>query len=155
VLVGVLLCMLLERRLVPLVLICNPLLQRIIWLRLYEEVPDGFKDGLNLGRGFPVLCLEDTQTDIPNSVVGDVGMVDAGDELDVGCFERVVGREGQDEAEDAAVEGGSGGWADGDVPGVQRLGGGEVDGEALWGGLGELAVLLRFGTVSILDCIDE
>lgn len=69
-------------------------------------------------------------------------MVDARDELDDGGLEGVVGREGQEDAEGAAVEGRRGGGPDGDVPGVQGLRGREGDGEALGRRLGELAELL-------------
>lgn len=144
ILLGVIPRMLLPGCLVPLVLVCNPLLERVVGLRLYEEVPDGLEDGQDLGGGLPVLRLEDAQTDVADSVIGDVRVVDAGDELDGGRLEGVVGRESEDDAVDAAVEGGSRGWTYGDVPGVQSLGGWKGDGEALWGGLGELAVLLLF-----------
>jgi hypothetical protein len=45
-------------------------------------------------------------------------VVRAGDELDDGGLEGIVGRQGHEDAEDAWVEGGGGRWAEGDVPGV-------------------------------------
>lgn len=74
------------------VLFCDPLLERIVGLGLDHEVPHGFEDGGDLGAGLPVLGLQDGEADVAEAVVGDVRVVRAGDELDDGGLERVVGR---------------------------------------------------------------
>lgn len=88
----VLLGPLLPCRPVTSVFVGDALLERVVWLGLDEEVPDGLEDGSDLGRGLPVLRLEDGKADVAHGVVGDVGVVDAGDELDHRGFEGVVGR---------------------------------------------------------------
>lgn len=70
-------------------------------------------------------------------------MVDAGDELDDGGSEGIVGGEGEDDAEFTGVVGGFGGRGESDVPCVEGFGGGKGDGEAFGGVLTDFSVFLR------------
>lgn len=124
ILLRILLGLLLPRRPIPPKLLGDGLLKGIVGQWLNKQVPHGLEDGDDLGRGLPVLGLKNGEANVADAVVGDVGVVDAGDELDGGRLEGVVGGQGEDEAEGAAGEGGGGGRADGDVPGVEGLGGG-------------------------------
>lgn len=110
--------LLLPRGPVVAVLVCDALLERVVGLGLDEQVAHGLEDGDDLGTGLPVLGLEDAETDVAQGVVCDVGVVEAGDELDDGRLEGVVGGEGEDDAEAAWVEGRAGRGLEGDVPGV-------------------------------------
>lgn len=124
------------------VLVCNTLLQGVIWLRLNEQIPNCVENSGNLGRGFPVLGLEDAETDVSEGVVGDVGVVDAGDEAHRGWFEGVFDGESEQEAVFARVEGRVWWWEEGDLPGVDGFVGGEGDGEAFGGGDGDFGEFL-------------
>lgn len=127
---------------IPSKLLRDALLERVIGGGLDEQVADGLEDSADLGAGLPVLGLEQAEADVAQRVVGDVGVVDAGDELDDGGLEGVVGGEGEDEAEFAGGVGGCGGGGEGDVPGVDGGGGGEGDGEVLGGVLGDFGEFL-------------
>lgn len=87
------------------ILVGDALLEGVVGLRLDEEVANGLEDGADLGAGLPVLGLEQAEADGAGGVVGDVGVVDAGDELDDGRLEGVVDGELEDEAEAARVVG--------------------------------------------------
>lgn len=90
-LVGVLPRLLLVGVAVAAVLLCDPILERIVGQRLDKQVPDGFQHGGDLGARLPVLRLEDAEADVAEGVVGDVGVVDAGEELDGRRLEGVLG----------------------------------------------------------------
>lgn len=123
-------------------LLCDSVVERVVRLRLEEEIVEGLEDVDNFGAGLPVLWLEQGQADVARALVRHVGVVDAGDELDDRRLEGVVCRQGEEDAELAGrVDGGRGG-PEGDVPCVQRFGGGEGDGECGWGGLREVGVFL-------------
>ena len=115
---------------------------------LDEEAAEGAEDGGDLGAGLPVLGLEQAEADAAEGVVADVGVVDAGDELDGGRLEGVVAGQGEQDAEAAAVEGRRGRAGEHDVPRVQALGGRQGDGDAVWGVLGEVGVFLWWSMVS-------
>lgn len=82
-------------------------------------------------------------------------MVEAGDELDDGGLEGVVGGEGEEDAEAAWVEGRGGGRLQGDVPGVDGGVGGEGDDEAFGGRLGDFGEFLEEGgmLVFLIVCL--
>lgn len=126
------------------VFICNALLEGIIWLRLNEQIPDGIQHSCYFGGWFPVLGLEDAETDVSEGVVGDVGVVDARGEAERGWFEGVFDGEGEQEAVFAGGEGRVGGREEGDLPGVDRFVGREGDGEAFGGRLADFGVFLGF-----------
>jgi hypothetical protein len=85
------------------ILLSDAILKRIIRQRLNKQVPHGIEHGANLGAGFPVFRLQQAQADVAERVVGYVGVVDAGDELERWRLEGVVGWQGEDEAEAAGV----------------------------------------------------
>lgn len=87
------------------VLVGDALLERVVGLGLDEQVADGLEDGDDLCAGLPVLGLEDAEADVAEGVVCDVWVVEAGDELDDGRLEGVVGGEDEEDAEAAWVEG--------------------------------------------------
>lgn len=117
--------------------------ERVVGLGLDEQVSEGLENGADLGGGLPDVGLEQTEADAAEGVVGDVGVVDAGQELDDGGLEGVVGGQGKEDAEAARVVGRVGGRSEGDVPGVDGRRGRERHGEALGGFLGDLGVLLE------------
>lgn len=124
-------------------MLSDAVIERIIGSRLDEQVPQSIENGDDLGGGLPVLGLEDGETDASEGVIGDVWVVDAGDELDDRGSERIVGGEGKDDAEFTGVEGGFGWRGEGDVPCVEGFGGGEGDGEAFGGVLADFGVFLQ------------
>lgn len=120
---------------IPPILVRNALLERVVRHRLDENIPDGLEDVDDLARGLPVLTLQQTYADVPQRVVGDVGVVDARREVDCGRLERVVDGKLEDQAEAAWRINRVGGRRDGDVPGVQVGVRGEGDGDSWgWGG---------------------
>lgn len=121
---------LLPRRPITLVLVGDAVLERVIGLRLDEQVPDGVEDGDDLCRGLPVLGLEDGEADVAEGVVCDVGVVEARGEADGRGLEGVVDGEGEEDAVAAWVVGRFGGRGEDDVPCVEGVVGGEADGEA-------------------------
>lgn len=147
------LCVLLKRRPVAPVLLGDPILERVLGQRLDEEVPHGLEDGEDLCAGLPVLALEKAEADVAEGVVCDVGVVDAGDELDDGGLEGVVGGEGDEQAEAARVVDGVGRRVEGDLPGVDGLGRGELDFDALGRARCDLGELLERGGQSALAMV--
>lgn len=123
-------------------LVGDAVLEGVVGLRLDEQGADGVEDGGDLGRGLPLVGLEDGEADVAEGVVGDVGVVDAGEEAQGGGLEGVVGGQGEQQGEAAGVVGRGGRRGEGDVPGVDGLGVGEGDGEAGGGGLGGLGEFL-------------
>lgn len=124
------------------VLVGDSLLERVVGLGLDEQVAQGVEDGGDLGRGLPVLGLEDAQADVAEGVVGHVGVVDARGEAHGRRLEGVLDGEGEQDAVLARVEGRRGRRDERDLPRVDGLVGREGDGEALWGGLRDFGVFL-------------
>lgn len=127
---------------IVLVLLGDAVLERVIGLRLDEQVAQGLEDGADAGRGLPRLGLEDAEANVAEGVVCDVGVVDAGDELDDRRLEGVVGGEEELQAEAAGVVGRGLGRGKDDVPGVDGGFGGEADGKALGDVGGDFLILL-------------
>lgn len=99
---------------------------------------DRLQDSQQTRCWLPVLRLQQPDADIAKTVVGDVGMVDARREGHIGRLERVVGREGDDDAELAACIDGVGRAFECDVPFVQITFVGELDRNALGGVVGAI-----------------
>lgn len=115
------------------VLLRDAVLEGVVGEGLDEEVADGLEHGGDLGRGLPVLRLEEAEADVTEGVVGDVGVVDARGKLGDGGLEGVLGRQGEDDAVAARVVDCAGGRGEGDVPGVEGVVGAEGDGAAFGG----------------------
>lgn len=124
------------------VLVGDALLEGVVGEGLDEQVTEGVEDGADLGAGLPVLGLEQAEADGAGVVVGDVGVVDARDELDDGRLEGVVDGQRQHQPEPARVVDGAGRRRQRQVPRVDRRVGRQRDGEALGRLLRVFAVLL-------------
>lgn len=130
--------LLVELLAVPLILLGDPRLQRVVGHRLHQQAADGLEHAQQLAGGLPVLGLEGAEADAALRVVGDVGVVDARGEGDDGGLEGVFDGEVDDEAEGAAGVGGGGRAGEGHVPLVEVGLRGEGDGHAGGRGLGAL-----------------
>lgn len=71
------------------ILLGDPRLERVIWVRLDEQLAHRGQDGGHFGRGLPLVGLEEADANISLGVAGDVGVVDAGEEGDFGGGEGV------------------------------------------------------------------
>lgn len=71
------------------ILLRNPSLERIIRVRLNEQLAHGGQDSSHFGRGLPLVRFEETDADVSLGVAGDVGVVDASEEGDFGRGEGV------------------------------------------------------------------
>lgn len=83
--------------------ICRICLNSVIRDRLHQELLGCSQDRCQLARRLPDISLEHAQAHRAVLVVGDVRMVDLGLEVELGRFERVVGRQDEEELEFAAL----------------------------------------------------
>lgn len=142
VILNLLLGCLVECGTVTLILLRNPLLEGTVKLRLLQEVAEGLEDGVELRAWLPGVWLQEAKADVAEAVVCDVGVVDAGAELDDRGLERVVGWKADDDAELAWIVGRRVWCREGDVPGVDGAFVGKGDFKALGGTLGNFGEFL-------------
>lgn len=88
------------------ILIRNPRLNRIISIRLQQQIPRHPQHGRNPIRRFPLIRPQHTQTHAPLIIIRDIWVVDFCLEGEGGWFEGVVGWECQQEFEVTAGVGG-------------------------------------------------
>lgn len=90
---------------IPLKLLRDPRLQRIIRHRLPQQILHRNQHAQNLATGLPSFAFQDPDAHAAFLVIGDIRVVDAGFEVDDGGFEGVVGWEGEEKVEFAALGG--------------------------------------------------
>lgn len=103
ILLNPLLNNLIERRAIILILIGNACFDRVVGLRINEDLTDKGEDVANTVWWFPVVTAEDTQTNAALFVVCDIWVIDFCFEGDDGGFEGVFLWECHLESEDAAL----------------------------------------------------
>lgn len=94
-------------------------LERVVGVRLDQQLSDRVEHGAHAARRLPVLGFQHAEADRPRAVVRHVRVVDARREGDKGCLEGVVGGEDDGEVEGAARVGGAGGADEFYGPGVK------------------------------------
>ena len=80
--------LLVEERAVGAPLLCDLHLEWVVSVWSFEERNQGFDEVLGVLRGHPIV-LDGLSANLPG-VLLDVGVVDLGQELDLGAFERVL-----------------------------------------------------------------
>ena len=104
--------LLLPPRPIRLKLLGNLALDRIVRVRLAEQLPREFEHGGDLRRRLPGLGFQHAETHGAGAVVADVGVIDFGGKVDGRRFEGVFGGQGKEEGECAALVGREGGLVD-------------------------------------------
>ena len=113
-----------------LVLLGDRGLERVVWVGLDEQGAHGLEDARQLGGGLPLVGLEQAEADVAGSVVGDIRVVDAGDEGDLGRGEGVLLGQLDLEAELAVGVGRAGGAGENGMPDGEVVVVGEGGGDA-------------------------